>query len=491
VKRHWRGELAVCDVFGLRRRFPVDVVLPAKGKARIPVPRPERFGHYRVEGALSCEGTTTRIDASFAVLPMRRPAKKAPMGKFRMGVNFHSYFGYDEASRKIGEDALVAIGAKLVRGSVGNFRQVEPRRGEWKWEKTDRIVEELASRGIAIHAIVYSPPAWAIPEATRRRVKGLRRANDAPPDLDAYAEYLDRFTRRYGPKIDYYEIGNEWDDLFLRDVMTADEAVALQKTAYKTIKSVCPGACVIHNGWCTADFYGKDKTKAAAERFLTEARGFYDRHVVHIHHSFGYYERQLDDFFFPDRARLGLDGKVPWYSDETAMSSGTASEECVAATVWKKILHSQAMGSVDHIWYNLRALGPNVSERGYGLMEYDFTPRPSYAAFSALESVIAGLSAEPPYERVGFRRIYRLKGTKEGVPCVVYAGWDASAKPYPLRLKIGAGKAEIVDLMGNAEPVAAKDGIVEWTPGRFPSAIVVKGTSCVTDADKPSASVVP
>ena len=487
--RRWRGKLAVRDFYGQGSPLTVDVVLPAKGRTRIPVPRPDRFGHYRIEGELSSEGGTARVDTAFAVLPRRHPGAKMPMGSFRMGVNFHSYSGYDEASRKIAEEALVALGAKIVRGSVGNFRQVQPNRGEWKWDKPDRIVSELDSLGIAIHAIVFSPPKWSIPEETRMRAKGKRHAQDAPPRLDAYAEYLERFTRRYGRKIDYYEIGNEWDTLFSLGIMTADEAIALQKTAYRTIKSICPEACVIHNGWCGADFYADPKRKAAAERFLTGARGFYDRHVVHIHRYFDVYEKQLDKFFFPDRVRLGLDGNVPWYSDETALSSGIASEECVAATVWKKILHAQAMGSVDYIWYNLRASGPNANERGYGLMERNFTPRPSYAAFSALESVISGLVAERPIERKGYRRIYRLKGIKDGASRIVYAGWDTCADPKPLHLKLDAGTAEIVDLMGNSEPVLAQDGIVEWKPGRFPSALVVNGSTSVVDADRPQASV--
>ena len=478
--RRWHGTLSVRDFFGRGRPLPVDVMVPAKGRLRVPVPQPERFGHYRIEGVLASGDDSACVNAAFAVLPNRKSTAKAPLGRFRMGVNFHSYWGYDEEDRKIAEDALVALGAKLVRGSVGNFRQIQPRRGEWRWEKTDRIVDELESRGIAVHAIVYSPPAWAIPEATRQRVKGLDGASDAPPDLDAYAEYLKSFARRYGRRIDYYEIGNEWDNLFHSGVLKADEAVALQKTAYRAVKSACPEACVIHNGWGTVNFYGDTVREVAVERFMTEARGFYDRHVIHIHGSFGRYERQLDDIFFPDRVRLGLDGKVPWYSDETAMSSGNAQEEYVAATVWKKILHAQSMGSVDYIWYNLRAIGPNANELGYGLMDRDFTPRPSFAAFSALESLIAGLEAEKPFERTGYRRIYRLKGNKDGASRVVYAGWDSAAEPKPLRLKIDSGVAEVMDLMGNVEPVTAKDGIVEWRPGRFPSALIVKNaTRCV------------
>lgn len=474
--RRWTGDLWLSDFFGARTRMPVDLELPPKGTCVCALPvRPGR-GHWRVSGTLSSGEARVRVQTAFAVLPRPRASAGGASAGFRMGVNFHSFSGYDEASRAVAEEALTALGTRLVRGSVGNFRQVAPRKGEWRWEKTDRIVAELVQRGIGIHAIVYSPPAWAIPEATRARVRGRRGAADAMPDLGAYADYLRRFAERYDERIDCYEIGNEWDDLFFRGVLSPEDAIALQKTAYAAIKGACPRACVIHSGFCTGDAYGNAARKAGIDRFLKEAFGNYDRHAVHIHGPFGYYERQLDEHVFPYRERLGLEG-VPWYSDESAHTSGRATEACVAATVWKKILHAQAMGSADYIWYNLRACGGDAVEQGYGLLAPNFEPRPSFVAFAALERLVGGLQGERPLERRGFRRIYRLHGRRDGRERVVVAGWDAAAQPAALELETDADAAFAVDLMGRRTALACADGRVRWTPGRLPSAVLLEGAT--------------
>ena len=482
--RRWTGDLWVSEFFGARTRLPVDIELPSHGEAALALPVRLARGHWRVSGLLSSGDDRVRVETAFAVLPRPRSVGNDSAAEFRLGVNFHSFSGYDEAERARAEDALTALGARLVRGSVGNFRQVAPRKGEWRWEKTDRIVDGLVRRGIGIHAIVYSPPAWAIPPETRARVKGRRGAADAKPDLGAYADYLRCFAERYGDRIDFYEIGNEWDDLFFRGVMTPEEAVEIQKTAYAAIKGVCPSACVLHGGFCTGDAYGDDVRKAGIDRFLKEAFGNYDRHAVHIHGPFGYYERQLDEQFFPDRARLGLEG-VPWYSDESALSSGKATEEAVAATVWKKVLHAQAMGSSDYIWYNLRACGGDEVERGYGLLSRTFEPRPSFAAFAALERLIGGLRAERPLERSGYRRVYRLHGHHAETNVVVIAGWDASAHPAEMELETDAQAAFAIDLMGWQRSLACDGGRVRWTPGRYPSAVRLEGASFARPTEAP------
>ncbi len=475
VPRRWTGDLWICDFFGARTRLPVAVSLSPHGAVQWALPHRPGRGHWRIAGVLSSGNDRVLVQTALAVLP--RPRAVATDG-FRLGVNFHSFSGYTEAERAVAEEALVALGARLVRGSVGNFRQVAPRKGAWRWEKTDRIVEGLQRRGIGIHAIVYSPPDWSIPEATRARVKGRPGAADAKPDLDAYADYLRRFAGRYGGRIDYYEIGNEWDNLFFRGVLTPEEAIELQKTAYAAIKGVCPHACVIHGGFCTGDSYGDAARRAGVERFLKGAFGSYDRHVVHIHGPFGFYERQLDAHFFPDRERLGLEG-VPWYSDESSHTSGRATETCVAATVWKKVLHAQAMGSSDYIWYNLRSCGGDAVERGYGLLTRAFEPRPSFVAFAALERLIGGLQGERPLERMDYRRIYRLQGQRRTgeTSRVVVAGWDAAPKPSALELETDAKAAFWVDLMGRQSALACSGGRLRWTPSRLPSAVVFEGAS--------------
>lgn len=47
-----------------------------------------------------------------------------------------------------------------------------------------------------------------------------------------------------------------------------------------------------------------------------------------------------------------------------------------------KILSAWAWGSTDYIWYNLREIGPDDSERGFGLVTVDYHPRATFGDFS-------------------------------------------------------------------------------------------------------------
>ena len=58
-------------------------------------------------------------------------------------------------------EALVGVGAKLMRGDLAALCLVETKENEFQWEKTDKIIGELLARGIAIDAIIPTVPGWA------------------------------------------------------------------------------------------------------------------------------------------------------------------------------------------------------------------------------------------------------------------------------------------------------------------------------------------
>ena len=123
---------------------------------------------------------------------------------------------------------------------------------------------------------------------------------------------------------------------------------------------------------------------------MKNAKDYFDVDTIHIHGSFAKYVNSISQKLFPLRERTGVSGK-PWFSNESALTSMWSEREA-AMTVWKKILWAWANGSVDYIWYNLRATGrdPKNAEHGYGLLTADFFPRETYVAFSALATVVGG-----------------------------------------------------------------------------------------------------
>ena len=110
----------------------------------------------------------------------------------------------------------------------------------------------------------------------------------------------------------------------------------------------------------------------------------------------------------------------------TALTSANGQEDEVASAVWQKIAFGWAMGARDYIWYNLREIGPDDSERGYGLVTVDYHPRATFAAFAALTALLEGGRFDSVLSERGTRHLYRFQAP-DGRSLVV-AGWDADCE---------------------------------------------------------------
>jgi hypothetical protein len=194
-----------------------------------------------------------------------------------------------------------------------------------------------------------------------------------------------------------------------------------------------------------------------------------------MHSAFSLFEADILSKFFPMRKALGID--VPWYANETALTSVNGSEDIVARNVWMKILFSFAHGSTDYIWYNLKGTGwsPSDPEQGYGLLTADYYPRMGYAAFSALAHIATGLKFNSILCEKKGRHFYSLKGNRNGKNCFVLAGWDLFTSPeFPIRIVTDAKSARVVDIMGNFYSAKKIDGGYIFPIGKNPSAILLE-----------------
>ena len=297
-----------------------------------------------------------------------------------------------------------------------------------------------------------------------------------------FRNFGEKLTARYGTRIAWYEVGNEWD-LLTPEQMTTDEAIELQREAYEGLKAGCPAAKVIPNGWAVvhSDVIPHRTQRNMQERLMTEARAFCDAHTVHQHGPYREYRRRLAEFFAWRKAR-GIDG-MHWYSNETAQTVTGAGETRVAACVWQKILFAWAHGSVDYIWYNLRAsgFGPFDGEQGYGVMTGDFYPRAAFASFAGLTSCFEGLR---PQECVWYRRrLMGATGVRGGKSVQVLVGWDLRAQTnVTIRVRTDAARAFAVDLFDNRRALPVQDGCVALTFGQTPAAVLLEDvTSAIPD----------
>ena len=489
-----RGTLKVEGFCGGAFDLPVDIALDAGETIEIPVwngrascpqaadgalgiTRPTKNcgakGVWKIRGSLAADdGSVAYVDTRFAVMDFHGLTPKQPRGTFRLGVHWH-FPRFTAADRNLAAVAMVACGAKLTRADFANMASIQPAGPDcWDFARTDELLEMLETNGLAVDAIIFKTPRWAMtppPTNSAWRSHAVR-----SPVAGTFGAFCERLAARYGTRIDYYEIGNEWD---LRFGGTYDEAVAVQREAYLGLKKGCPDVCVIPNGWAAAgdipSMDGKGRTRIH-EHFLKNAKDFFDVDTIHGHGPFPRYMNSISRKLFPLRERTGVAGK-PWFSNETALTSRW-SERDAAIAVWKKILWAWAHGSVDYVWYNLRATGwdPENPEHGYGLVTADFFPRESYVAFAALSSTVGGGKFSRAVIDTDSRFVFEFR--KGDV--LVLAAWDESgAADVKIPVETDAKCAWRVDLMGNSVALPLEGGRTLLTVSSVPSALLLEAAT--------------
>ncbi len=458
------------DVFDL----PVEVALDAGETVKIPVHVDAAKGVWKIRGELAADdGSVASVDTRFAVMDYHGVTQRQPRGTFRLGVHWH-FPRYTDGDRDLAASAIVACGAKLTRADFANMASIQPAGPDsWEFERTDELLEMLETNGLAVDAIIFKQPKWAMTPPPDTKAPWNSRAV-RPPVAGTFGAFCERLAARYGTRIDYYEIGNEWD---LRFGGTYDEAVAVQREAYMGLKKGCPDVCVLPNGWAAAgdvpSMDGKGRTRIH-EYFLKNARDFFDVDTIHSHGAFPRYMNSISRKLFPLRERTGTSDK-PWFSNESALTSAKG-ERDAAIAVWKKILWAWAHGSVDYVWYNLRATGwdPKNPEHGYGLVTADFFPRETYVAFAALSSTVGGGKFRRAIIDTDSRFVFEFRKGKD----LILAAWDeAGLADVKVPVETDAKRAYRVDIMGNKKALPLEGGRTQLTVSSVPSALLLEAAT--------------
>ena len=480
VRNSASASVSICGVARLRdfrgkgRDVPFRASLPSGGTNTIPLGVGFDKGMWRVICDWTAEDGSSAWDAlRFAVMEFAKPTPRWPQGRhFRAGICWHPVF-YSESDVALGIEALTKAGVKLARANGFAFALCEPQLGVFDWSRADRIQVLHEERGISLSAGFYLVPQWAV---DGKAASGkLRNAEHRPSRPGLLRDYARALSARYGTKIDYYELGNEWDMVDER-ILSEDDALRLHREAWEGLKEGCADAKLISNGWAShMDFGGRHVRVGFQKRYMQRVKGMCDFHAFHLHGPFAGYARSVD-LQLARRKELGVD--IPWYSNETALTTVNGGERDAALVVWKKILYAWAHGSVDYIWYNLFAAGwmPCDEEQGYGLMTADAKPRAGYVALAGLIATLQGLDRQAILRKSSGDFVFSFRGETERFRGVALAGWSRACSV--VRVKTDATAAFVVDLFGNRRPISvAKDGTVAWPVSDEPSALLLVDAS--------------
>ena len=463
-----KGVLQLRDFWSNGCDIAVDREMKAGETARIPLEVPDRMGIWRLSGAFQSEGSSATSTVSFAVLEPRKVTPRRPREEFRFGVNCHMRM-YSGKYRELCGRALTSIGAKLVRCDLFSTAEVCREEGKYLWWPHEAILNCLERYGLSVHAIIYECPRWACWRAEPHEYKSYCAMR--PGVFESYCREL---SARYGKRIDYFEIGNEWDMAFDETALPDEQAIAMQREGMRGLHAGYANSICVANGWASDPYTTCRRRSGLQRKMIGENKDSFDVYAIHGHGFYdGYAAGIRQTLKFLKEKEVGK----PWYSDETALSSADGKEDEAARTVWKKIAFAWSHGSIDYIWYNLRGAGfnPKHEEHGYGLFTGDFHPRATAAAFSAMSGLLGGMRFAELLSDVDSRIVGKWKGRRHGRNVDVYVGWDLSGKDAKqFVIDVGACAAELYDMMGNTKPATVENGKVEWKLSAEPGAVIVE-----------------
>ena len=490
----WTADIVLRDYFGKEVRLPFARRMKAGEEVAVDVPWPlPARGLWRIRADVKGDdGSTAVKEDRFAWIDLHEVTPVVDKPKFRMGIHYHGTH-YWPGRIDLTIAGLVAAGAKFTRCDYDHmWSDIERRPGDYSWEKADTMVGKLRAAGLALDIIFAGTPSWAfdpaaVEQANRLKDQGYRVRNCCYlPREGLFRDFCEKYARRYGTQIDYYECGNEWD-LTGQGTVSYEGLLRVQREAYEGLHAGCPGVCVIPNGWTRANRPEGDPKvwQQGLLEYFAEHPETYDAWALHCHGAPEDFFVNLSKRFLPMRESKPLMSR-PWLLNETALSCANGKEDEVASAVWQKIVYGWAAGARDYIWYNLRATGWfEGSEPGYGLLTADFRPRAGYAAFSALSTVLQGMDFDATLHSEGLRHLFRFRGSSQalsGGQAVV--GWDTLNPGTVCRLDTDAKSAAVVDLMGNRTPVAIDGGKVTFVFGLRPQALLLEGATRTEVVDR-------
>ncbi len=451
----WNGK-ALTELLEFDGKAGAEIRIPAKC-------RPERNGHWDVSARITvCGRKEVSVQkATFAKLTPAGPTPgRAP--KFLFGVCSHPLW-WSRRDQELEAMAAALCGVKYLRAAP-EWPTIQLAPDQWNFRPFDALLEQYSALGIELQGYFGSTPKWAAkPEMRNADFKARSRSM---PERNALFRFASTMAGRYRGVIRYWELYNEPD--LSGNTVNADEFSEAQKTAYQAVKTASPGCVMMSGGFSGVASHPGLVDKNFMESVLKKARGSYEVHLTHNHGLFANYVKAVETHLMPLRKRAGAE-KIPWFPNETALSSLFGTERNQALTLYKKLIYSWSRGAIGYVWYDLRNDGfdPGNAEHNYGMVTTDFYPKPVYSVYNHLAGWFrnADYLAQFPLAEGGWGFLFQAPGEK------LVALWNEREYPLLLPLRTDAEKVVVSDCMGNETTLPVTDGIVLAEAGDEPRTI--------------------
>jgi hypothetical protein len=321
-------------------------------------------------------------------------------------------------------DLLAEAGANVVRIDLGWATLEQDGKGslsDWYVAKADTFFEHARARGLGVIVTFWATPCWAssAPPEVKQDCGGNwweRQVHVYPPnDAADFADAAAWVAGRWGDRMTALEIWNEPNyQAFFRTTDPVGDYAALLRSAYPRIKQADPDLTVIGPAMVASDapfleaLYGEGVgpyLDGISSRPFNQGRDPYDAAVPAggIGNSFLLGVPLVRDAMIAH----GDAAKKLWFTELgwSSCAPGGTSTWCVTAEQQAQYV-ADAFRIIRDRWdyvdavsvYNLRNKGvsPTDRETQMGLLQRDFSPKPSWWSFRSVLAELAAAAVPQP-----------------------------------------------------------------------------------------------
>lgn len=354
------------------------------------------------------------------------------------------------------------------------WQGIEPKQGEWNFEKTDALVADARANHIHLTApLAYLAP-WASAHGDPRKFP--------IKDMQYWRDFVEAVVARYRNDIKYWEVWNEFNGGFAVNG-TPQIYASLVRDAYDLAKKIDPSAQIGMNvANFDLGFLDRAIKAGAADHFDYIAvhpyeilDGVADRGEV-------YFLSMADNL----RKMLAANGQLAemplWITEIGVLAPNgpdAKGDQDQAEMLAKAYVLSIAAGFQRIFWFEAR--GPAYGKgKDFGLMRADWTLRPAYAA---LKTIIGVLGRKPRYlgwldlDKGGYGFVFYGQGG------AVLAAWSPAKEEHRVRF---TADVHVIDLAGKDSVLdAGKELGLTATPALITNVPAALVNQAMGNASKP------
>lgn len=198
---------------------------------------PQRRDFLRMTAAGALGGLFPAF-ASVAGVPESATLHRVPPEFFGLHMGWPMHTPYAEYFPS------VPVGTWRANLPDAHWFSLEPRKGEWQFDKLDIAMRLMASRGVDVLLTLGETPTWASSDPSRKGPYIYGQLSP-PRRLADWEDYIRTVAQRYQGRIRHFEL---WNEPMVSEVdgdrahFTAGQLVELGQAAYRIIKEIDPQA---------------------------------------------------------------------------------------------------------------------------------------------------------------------------------------------------------------------------------------------------------